>query len=228
MAATLSGKRVLITSGPTRANIDAVRYISNRSTGRLGRRIAMEALAAGARVSLLAGPDSAVPAREDLPDAEWSRLRVVGVETVFDLLRVLQQELMAPERYDAVLHAMAVLDYIPEHEESAKLPSDKETWTLRLRRTPKIIRRVKDWSPRSYLVGFKLEVGKSEERLAEIATAFLRESRADLVVANDLTQIRDEEHPALIVGRSGNVLARPRTKSEIARDLCRVLAQALA
>ena len=228
MAGALSGKRILITSGPTRANIDAVRYISNRSTGRLGRRIAIEALAEGARVTLMTGPESAVPVREDVSNAEWSRLRIVRIETVLDLLQALQQELTAPERYDAVLHAMAVLDYVPQREESGKVPSAKETWTLRLTRTPKIIQRIKDWSPRTYLVGFKLEVSKSEDRLMEIGMAFLRESRADLVIANDLTQIRDEQHPAVIVGRGGGLLARPRTKSEIARDLCRILAQALA
>jgi len=228
MAGALSGKRILITSGPTRANIDAVRYISNRSTGRLGRRIAIEALAEAARVTLMAGPESIVPVREDVSNAEWSRLRIVRIETVLDLLQALQQELTAPERYDAVLHAMAVLDYVPQREESGKVPSAKETWTLRLTRTPKIIQRIKDWSPRTYLVGFKLEVSKSEDRLMEIGMAFLRESRADLVIANDLTQIRDEQHPAVIVGRGGGLLARPRTKSEIARDLCRILAQALA
>jgi len=227
MPRDLTGKRVLITSGPTRANIDAVRYISNRSTGRLGSRIAVEALALGARVTLVAGPESVVPRREELPDQEWSRLRVVRIETVFDLLQTLQQELTARERYSAVVHAMAVLDYVPQQEHEGKVPSGRDTWTLRLVRTPKVIRRIKDWSPRSYLVGFKLEAGRPPERLAEIATAFLRQSRADLVVANDLLKIRDEEHPAVIVGRGGSVLAEPRTKGEIARELCRILTQAL-
>ena len=223
MADSLSGKRILITSGPTRAYIDAVRYISNRSTGRLGRRIAIEALANGARVTLVAGPESALPQREDVPAAEWSRLRIVEIETVTDLLRALQQELKSTERYDAMLHAMAVLDYVPRAPEAGKAPSGRDTWELVLARTPKVIRQVKVWSPRTYLVGFKLEVGKSDERLREIGVAFLRESRSDLVVANDLNAIRDEQHPAIIVGRGGNVLAAPQTKSEIARELCRLL-----
>ena len=68
----------------------------------------------------------------------------------------------------------------------------------------------------------------NEERLREIATSLLRDSRADVVVANDIARIHDEQHPAILVGRSGNVLARPQTKSEIARELCRTLANALA
>jgi len=134
-------------------------------------------------------------------------------------LQCLQEELTRPERYDAVAHAMAVLDYVPRREQSGKVPSDRETWTLRLARTPKIIRRIKVWSPRTYLVGFKLEVDRSDERLREIGTAFLRDTRADIVVANDLARIRDEEHPALIVGRGGRILAAPRTKRDRTRAL---------
>ena len=225
MAKDLSGKRLLITSGPTRAKIDAVRYISNRSSGLLGCRIAVEALGSGARVTLVAGPESAVPQREDLPDAEWGRLRVVPIETVFELLQVLQKELTASERYDAVVHAMAVLDYVPQHTEPEKVPSGKESWTLRLVRTPKVIRQIKVWSPRSLLVGFKLEAGKDDEALRDSALALRRLSRADLVVANDLSRIRDETHPALIIGTGGAVLARPQTKTEIASQLCRLIAE---
>jgi phosphopantothenoylcysteine synthetase/decarboxylase len=228
MAGSLSHKRTLITSGPTRADIDAVRYISNRSSGRLGRRIAIEALALGANVTFVTGPDGAVPQAADVSEEEWSRLRIVPIVTVPDLMQVLEDELTGPAHYNAVVHAMAVLDYVPEHEEEGKVPSDRETWTLRLRRTPKVIRQIKVWSPRSFLVGFKLEVNKTDERLVEIATALLRTSKADIAVANDVDRIRDETHPALIVGRGGNVLARPATKSEIARDLCRLIAQGLA
>ena len=104
---------------------------------------------------------------------------------------------------------------------------EPERGELVLTRTTKVSRQVKGWSPRTDLVGFKREVGKSDERLREIGVASLRENRADLVVANDLTAIRDEQHPAIIVGRGGNVLATPQTKSEIARELCRLLALAL-
>jgi phosphopantothenoylcysteine synthetase/decarboxylase len=227
MPQDLSGKRILITSGPTRADIDAVRYISNRSTGRLGCRIAVEALALGARVTLVAGPASAVPTADDLSAEELSRLRVVDIETVPDLLTTLKQELSARPRYDAVLHAMAVLDYVPQIVHAGKVRSGRDTWTIQLMPTPKVIRQIKLWSPRTFLVGFKLEVDKTDDRLREIALAFQRESNTDLVVANDLARIRDENHPAIIVGSGGNVVATPRTKSEIARDLCRILAEAV-
>lgn len=227
MAEDLVGQRILVTSGPTRANIDAVRFISNRSSGRLGRTITIEALARGAHVTMVAGPGSVTPQEEEVTEDDWERLRILPIETVPDLLQTLQEELMARPRHTAVVHAMAVLDYVPQHEETKKVPSGKNRWTIKLTRTPKVIRKVKEWSPRSFLVGFKLEVDKSEEKLTDIATALMRQSRADLVVANDLSRIRDEQHPALIVGTGGNVLSTPRTKTEIARELCDVLAHAL-
>lgn len=252
MAETLAGKHILITSGPTRANLDAVRYISNRSTGRLGCRIAIEALRCGAQVTMVVGPESAVPAREDLSEDERARLRVLHVETVPDLIETLEAELTgaasipsstlspssslspraegggAEGRPDAVLHAMAVLDYVPEVSKDEKTPSQQESWDIRLVRTPKVIRMIRDWAPDAYLVEFKLEVGKPEQELREVALASLHGNRADLVVANDLTQIRDETHPALIIAPDGAVVARPATKTEIASQLCDILAKALA
>jgi phosphopantothenoylcysteine synthetase/decarboxylase len=227
MAASLAGKRVLITSGPTRANLDAVRYISNRSTGRLGARIAVEALERGAQVILLAGPESAVPSDANLPAEQLGRLRILPVETVADLVEALQRELTGPEPPDAIVHAMAVLDYVPESASTEKTASGRNEWEIRLVTAPKVIRSIKEWAPQTYLVQFKLEVGKSDDRLREIALASLLANRGDLVVANDLQKIRDEEHPALIIATDGTVLSRPATKSEIARALCDILAQKL-
>ena len=227
MAQELTGRRLLITSGPTRADVDAVRYISNRSSGKLGCRIAAEALAQGAQVTLVAGPQSALPRESDLEPDEWGRLKVLHIETVLDLLRCLESELASPPPYDAVVHAMAVLDYVPEKPSDRKTPSGKDAWTIRLVRTPKVIESIRQWAPGALLVSFKLEVDQDEERLRLTALASLRRYGADLVVANNLSSIRDEVHPALIIDAQGTVLARPQTKGEIARDLCRILAGTL-
>ena len=122
----------------------------------------------------------------------------------------------------------AVLDYVPQEASEKKTPSGRSEWAVTLVRTPKVIEQIKTWAPRALLVGFKLEVGRRPERLREIAIQSLRKSRADFFVANDLTQIRDETHPAVIIDRSGHVLAEPQTKSEIARELCAILARSLA
>jgi len=222
MPKDLVGRRILITSGPTRADIDAVRYISNRSSGRLGCRIAEEALARGAVVTFVAGVGSVVP------EQGAERLRVLHVEAVADVLGTLERELTgeAPPP-DAIVHAMAVLDYVPAQTIAEKTPSGREEWTVQLVRSPKVIRRVRDWAPGACLVQFKLEVGLSEAELCRAALESLKGNRADLVVANDLTQIRDEVHPALILSPDGAVLARPTTKGAIAHALCDVLAARL-
>jgi phosphopantothenoylcysteine synthetase/decarboxylase len=223
----LSGRHVLVTSGPTRADIDAVRYVSNRSSGRLGCRIAREALGRGARVTLLAGPLSALPAPGELCDDEADRLSVRRVETVPDLTAAMEAELTRPGAPDAIVHAMAVLDYVPARPSPEKTPSGREEWVVRLIQTPKVIRRVRQWAPDALLVEFKLEVGLPEEELRQAALASLLANEADLVVANDMERIRDEVHPALIIAPNGEVLARPSTKSEIARALCELLAERL-
>ena len=228
MATDMKEKRVLITSGPTRARLDAVRFLSNRSSGRLGCRIAVEALRSGAHVTMIAGPDSVVPQQSDLSEKEWDRLRTEHIETVEDLLEVLEAECTGAPPYDAVIHAMAVLDYVPEEPSKAKVSSGREEWTLRLKPTPKVIRKIKEWSPDVSLVGFKLEVGTSDAELLAAGRDSLRKNRADLVVANDLAQIRNETHPALIIDHEGEIRARPGTKSEIARLLCELLSQRLA
>jgi phosphopantothenoylcysteine synthetase/decarboxylase len=219
----LSDRRILITSGPTRADIDAVRYLSNRSSGALGCRIALEALARGAEVVLVAGAGSITPERRELTEDEARRLRVLPIETVSDLLRTLESELRGAAPPHAILHAMAVLDYVPAETSAEKTPSGRDEWTLRLVGSPKVIRSIRDWAPRACLVQFKLEVGLSEESLIRAALASLKANRSDLVVANDLTQIRGETHPALILSPDGEVLARPQTKGAIARALCDVL-----
>ncbi len=226
MAENLAGERILITSGPTRAPIDAVRYVSNRSTGRLGCRIAAEALRRGAGVTLVTGPDSAVPGPGGLCADEAARLRVIHVETVADLVAALRAELSGPAPPDAVVHAMAVLDYAPEPVEG-KTPSGRSEWTLRMRPTPKVIGMIRRWAPDALLVGFKLEAGLDDGALAEAALASLRANRADLVVANDLARITAEAHPALILDAAGRLLARPGTKARVAAALCDLLTERL-
>jgi len=211
----LESRRILITSGPTRANLDAVRFISNRSTGRLGCAIANESLSRGAEVTLIAGPESQVP-------SERGGLDVAPIETVQDLIDALETRL-AGGQYDAIIHAMAVLDYVPASPEEGKVRSERDEWALRLTRTPKVIRKIKGWAPDTLLVGFKLEVGADEEGLRRAGVEGMDASGAELTVANDLEAIGEDRHPALIIDRGGEVLARPDTKPEIARALCDIL-----
>src|SRR4030067_677888 len=102
----LPNKKLLIPSGPTRAPLDAVRYITNKATGRLGALIAEEAITRGAHVTFVYGRPSQLPVVRGHPH---DHLTLIGVETIDDLISVFRSEI--PKGYDAVIHPMAVLAY---------------------------------------------------------------------------------------------------------------------
>ncbi|MDR5695924.1 MAG: phosphopantothenoylcysteine decarboxylase [Armatimonadota bacterium] len=212
---SLKGCRFLITSGPTRAPLDAVRYITNKSSGRLGAYIAEEALQRGASVTFVYGRPSAVPV---VRGGYRDHLFLIAIETVEDLIRAFQQELPGG-RYDAVIHLMAVLDFAPAEVSQEKTTSDLQEWVVRLVPTPKAIKLVKELAPETFLVGFKLEVGKPIEELVAIAYDSLKRNRCDLVVANDLREIEAGRHTGYFVTPEGTVARVVVGKEAIAKAL---------
>jgi phosphopantothenoylcysteine synthetase/decarboxylase len=220
----LFGRRIMITSGPTRGPIDAVRYVTNKSTGRLGVIMALEALSRGATVTFIYGKGSLIPEAAEVGQEALSRLGLVQIETVDELLEVMRDEL-AREQYDAVLHSMAVLDYVPATYVEEKTRSGQEEWWIRLVRTPKVIKVIKELQPDTMLISFKLEVDKSREELIEAAHQSLRSNRADLVLVNDLQEIEQGHHVGYIVNPAGNVESVVEGKKEIASKLLDAVAE---
>lgn len=219
----LRGRKLLVTSGPTRAPLDAVRYITNKATGRLGALIAEEAIHRGAHVTYVYGRPAQVPVVRGHPH---DALTLIAVETIDDLVAVFRREL--PRGYDAVVHPMAVLDFQPDVVRQEKTGSGVTEWTVRLVPTPKVISLVKELAPGTFLVGFKLEVGKPPEELQAIAYEFLRKNRADLVVANDLRDIEGGEHRGYFIAPDGSVVRTVSGKEAIARALVEYLDARLA
>lgn len=218
----LRGKKLLITSGPTRAPLDAVRYITNKSTGRLGALIAEEAIQRGADVTFVYGRPSQVPV---VRGGRHDHLTLIAVETVDDLVAVFKEQL--PRRYNAVVHPMAVLDFQPDEVRDYKTGSHVEEWALRLVPTSKVIRLVKELAPDTFLVGFKLEIGKDPKELQAIAFEFLKRNRCDLVVANDLREIEAGRHTGYFVTPEGKVVQTAVGKEAIARALIEYLDEEL-
>jgi len=222
----LLGKKLLITSGPTRGLIDAVRFVSNRSSGKLGRLLAVEALRHGAQVTFIRGPGSRRPDDGALTQEALTRLALTEIETVDDLLAAARR-LVPTGGFDAILHPMAVLDYVPATYDAGKTPSGRDEWIIRLIRTPKVIERLRELAPDAFLVEFKLEVGLSRDELVKAAHESLLRYRADLVVANDLTRIDAERHPAYFIWPDGTVERECTTKEEIAAGLVALIADQL-
>src|SRR5205085_3990700 len=138
--------RLLLTAGPTREPIDAVRYISNRSSGKMGGSIAAAALRAGHAVTLILGPLTA-----PMP----SGARRVDVESSADMERAVLAEFPS---HDVLIMAAAVADYRPRHYTTGKLPRH-DTLTLELEATPDIVAAASAMKrPDQRTVGFSLEM----------------------------------------------------------------------
>lgn len=169
----LSGRHVLITSGPTHEPLDPVRYIANRSSGKQGYALARAALTLGARVTLVTGPVA-------LPDPEGVEL--VKVETAHDMLDAVLDALPA----DIAICAAAVADWRATQEATQKLKKQSGgDVTLSLAQTPDILATLAKPSPQrpDMVIGFAAET----ENLVANATAKRRAKGADWIVANDVS-----------------------------------------
>lgn len=216
---------ILITSGPTRGYIDAVRYISNKSSGQLGAAIAIEALKRGAFVTLVHGAGSITPDSACIEKDDRNRLTLIEIETIQDLSKLIRENLKG-KTFDAIIHAMAVLDYAPEHPVNGKLPSRSNEITIRFIKIPKIIKLIRALWPHSLLVSFKLEAGIPHEELTKRAYASLMENKADFVVANDQQEISGGKHPGYIINSQQELVATCNTKQDIAKRLIEIISDA--
>ncbi len=216
---SLRGRQILITSGPTRAPLDAVRFLTNKSTGRLGSLIAERALEAGAMVTFVYGRGSILPT---VRGGRVDHLRLLPIDTVEDLIASFEHELRE-HRYDAVIHAMAVLDFAPSEVREEKVTSATDEWLIRLVPTPKAAARVRDLAPKTFFIGFKLEVGRPQHELVGVASEWARRNRADLVVANDMHDIEQGLHVGYVVNPEGGIETVAQGKEVIARTLVDIL-----
>lgn len=175
----LNGKRVLVTAGPTAEDLDAVRFLTNRSTGKMGFAIAERAAARGADVTLIAGPVTLAT-----PHA----VRRVDVRSALDMKQALWDAAGARlEGADAVVMCAAVADYRFAKREKGKLKKAGETSSAELARNPDIIAELgaaRGSGRKPKLVAFALETSKGKRLIAE-ARRKLAQKRVDLVVANE-------------------------------------------
>jgi len=212
--ADLAGEHLLISAGPTREPIDPVRYVSNRSSGKMGYAIATAALRRGAAVVLVSGPTAISPP----PGAVF-----VPVQSAEDMREAILQHL---GEATIVIKAAAVADYRPARPSPAKIRSGQERLSIDLSPNPDILKEVAARRGSAFVVGFAAETGDVAAR----AVAKLRDKGIDLLVANDVSRegigFDADDNEVLLVDRWGGTepLAR-RPKSMIADAILdRVLA----
>ena len=202
---SLGGKRVLVSAGGTREPIDLVRYVGNRSSGRMGVAVAVEAQRRGADVVLVYA-NGAVP-----PPAG---IEVVPAPTAADMKR----EVLARADADIVIMAAAVADYRPRNPEEGKRPKDREPWTLTLEPTDDVLAELGNRrSNGQVIVGFAADTGNGG---LERAREKLANKRGNLFVFNDVSQsgigFEAEDNEIVLLSAAGERKIGRRNKSECA------------
>ncbi|MBN2369738.1 MAG: bifunctional phosphopantothenoylcysteine decarboxylase/phosphopantothenate--cysteine ligase CoaBC [Vicinamibacteria bacterium] len=187
----LAGETVLVTAGPTQEAIDAVRYISNRSSGKMGYRLAEAARDRGARVVLVSGPTSlAAPAG----------VEVLQVRSAAEMARVTLEQ---AESAKIVVMAAAVCDHRPHSVAEGKLKRDQIPNELALEPTTDVLRSLTDLDGERFLVGFAAEIGD----MISNAKRKLERKNLDLIVANDVGSAEggfdSENNAAVLIDRQG-------------------------
>jgi phosphopantothenoylcysteine decarboxylase/phosphopantothenate--cysteine ligase len=203
----LEGKHVVVSAGPTRESLDPVRYLSNRSSGKMGYAVAAACARRGARVTLISGPVDLAPPHG---------VERIAVRTAAEMREAL---LRARPGAEAVFMAAAVADWVPRAA-PAKIKKQGGPLALTLDEGPDILEELGRRREERLLVGFAAET----ESLVDHALDKLRRKRLDFIVANDVSApgigFESEHNAVTILDRDGGVLELPRaSKAEIAEAI---------
>lgn len=239
--------KIIITAGGTSEYIDKVRKITNSSSGKLGSMIANNILEKNIFTDIyyIHTPKSFLPDTEISSTTQIHNIEIINTNDLKNTV----ETLLKTEKIDWFIHSMAVSDYYVDFvttaslldedlkentitniiqsptnklDNSDKLSSNEDNLILVLKQTPKIINLIKKLSPSTHLVGFKLLENVTEDYLISIATKLMENNNCDYVVANDLKNIRQGQHKAILIDNHQNKTYL-NTKEEIAQELTKVI-----
>lgn len=205
--------KILITAGPTREAIDPVRFISNRSSGRMGYALAAAFLRREDHVLLISGPTTI-----DIPD----HADFIPVESADDMYRAVEKVI---NEYDIAIFCAAVADYTIAQPETHKIKKDAETLTLQLIKTKDILGSARDpFNFRGTLVGFAAETHDVEQ----YAKGKLQKKKCDLIIANDVSQegigFDSSENEVRIVSEFETIKIPKQSKENLGHILAEIIA----
>jgi phosphopantothenoylcysteine decarboxylase / phosphopantothenate---cysteine ligase len=208
----LRGRRVLISAGPTRERIDPVRFISNRSSGKMGFAVAQAAREAGAEVVLVSGPVS-------LPTPPG--VRRIDVESAADMLAAVLREV---EGTDIFISTAAVADYRPARPADQKIKKTSDTLDLCMERTSDVLATVAARPDRPFVVGFAAETESVEQN----ARLKLLKKNLDMIAANEVGHDKAfdcEDNQLIVLWRNGRHELGKASKVALARELVALIAE---
>jgi phosphopantothenoylcysteine decarboxylase/phosphopantothenate--cysteine ligase len=205
--------RILITSGPTRQYLDPVRYLTNASSGRMGRALAQAALDLGHEVLVVSGPVGV-----EYP----ARARVIPIVSTEELLEVCRREFAA---CDGLIGAAAPCDYRPVKVETHKIAKTGQPLELNLVETPDVVATLgAEKKPGQWVVGFALETDDARFR----ALTKLERKSCDLIVLNGPAAMDSLDNDVEVLDRAGHTAASLRgSKDEVARGILAVIQERL-
>jgi phosphopantothenoylcysteine decarboxylase/phosphopantothenate--cysteine ligase len=211
----LAGKRLLLTAGPTRERIDPVRFISNRSSGKMGFAVAAAARDAGADVTIVSGP-------VNLPTPPG--VKRIDVESAADMLNAVLKNL---DGVDIFVATAAVADYRPASPVECKIKKTNESMDLKMERTVDILATVAARAPRPFVVGFAAETDSVEQ----YARQKLLKKNLDMIAANEVGHdkvFEKDDNALLVLWRDGRRELPRAPKVTLARDLIALIAERFA
>lgn len=199
----LKGKSIIVTAGPTIESIDPMRYITNRSTGKMGYSIAKEAIERGADVTLITGPTNLTPPQ--------NLKKLVKIESAKDMYEAVLENL---DENDVVIKSAAVADYKPKNYSNKKIKKSDDDLAIELDRNKDIAQEIGKIKNNKILVGFAAETND----LIENASLKIKKKNLDFIVANDLTKegagFGVDTNIVKIIDKEGNITEYPKMKKE--------------
>lgn len=205
----LKGKKIIVTAGPVWVPIDQMRVLTNIFGGSLGYVVAQELSDSGAEVVLLMGPGRIFFSGKE-------KFKVEKFKYYEEIYKILKEKI-GSGKYDAIIHSSAIPDYLPIKKKPGKIKSGKKELVIKLKPTVKIIDQFKKWDPEIFVVKFKLEVGKTKKQLIDVAYKSMMNSKADLMVANELAGVK-KKHIAYLIDKNKKV-TNLKGREQIAKKL---------
>jgi len=208
-AGTMSNKSILITAGPTQEPIDPVRYLTNRSSGKMGYALAEAAVEAGAQVTLVSGPVNIEPP---------ARCNLVSVKTAEEMHEAVMHHI---KKKDIYIGTAAVADYSPTKVEGSKIKKDRSNLplVLEMKENKDILKEVSELEDKPYMVGFAAET----DDLLENARKKLEIKKLDLIIANDVSDksigFDSNENEVTLITSSEELLLDRDSKKKIAKKI---------
>lgn len=208
----LSGKKVVITAGPTREAIDPVRYISNHSSGKMGYALASAMTDAGASVTLISGPVSL-----QCPD----RCELISVVSADDMLAAAS---LAVKKADIFISSAAVADYRVAEVASQKIKKKSDKMSLNLSKTPDIVAILSENNPNLFVVGFAAETEQVEAHAREK----LDRKQLNVIIANDVSRMdigfNSDDNEAIWIDADNSQTLSKKSKAQLAREIAVLIA----